>query len=285
MSVPCAGALPMTRRWLCGVLCLLALAACGRAPNPDELRVEAWKRDFVFCDRYASKSSSARQLLDYKFESPQEYLAKSADERVRESQRALDNLSTDMSQSLRVWTADRTRCLRGQGWTAESISELSQRKDLKYRPTDNASAWPADNESTWPTTTLVYSLLAAVIATAFAYNAGYRRGQLYSRHPTVEEQNTILMELVLPRWRRVAGWASILVGSVSVYVFLYLASKYGGSALAFLLAFVASLAGLMGGYLLAELFWKPYREAQDQRRKKRAQGLPDTVDPPGPKGK
>ena len=58
---------------------------------------------------------------------------------------------------------------------------------------------------------VVLALFALVVVAVIAYRAGYLLGQaelLHQGQPTEAEWNALRMTSVLPRWRRVAGWAA-----------------------------------------------------------------------------
>jgi hypothetical protein len=113
---------------------------------------------------------------------------------------------------------------------------------------------------------LVVGAVAIIAKTAF--REGYRRGQqdlLHPRTPTAAERKSALMRRTLPLWRRVGGWAAVAIGSMSVWFYLWLASRQG-SGWAYVGALLASLISLMAGMLLMEWIWKPFRDAQARVR-------------------
>ena len=81
----------------------------------------------------------------------------------------------------------------------------------------------------------------------------------------VSEWNARRMKLVLPGWRRVAGWAAYVFSGVLLCVFLALAYRYAKVwGWTFLMAtWAVWFATFLGGIGLAEWCWKPDRETQD----------------------
>jgi hypothetical protein len=117
-------------------------------------------------------------------------------------------------------------------------------------------------------TGVLLALIALVVVAVMAYRVGYRRGQaelLRPDRPTAAEWNALRMESVLPRWRRVAGWAAYVASGMLLCGFLALAYRYakawGGAFL--MVAWVLWFATFLGGIGLAEWCWKPDRETQD----------------------
>ena len=80
------------------------------------------------------------------------------------------------------------------------------------------------------------------------------------------EWNALRMKSVLPRWRRVAGWAAYVFSGMLLCFFLALAYRYAkGWRWTFLIAaWVVWFATFLGGIGLAEWCWKPDRETQDR---------------------
>ena len=78
------------------------------------------------------------------------------------------------------------------------------------------------------------------------------------------EWNALHMKSVLPRWRRVAGWAAYVFSGMLLCLFLALAYRYAqGWGWTFLMAaWVVWFATFLGGIGLAEWCWKPDRETQ-----------------------
>src|SRR5258706_13104487 len=72
------------------------------------------------------------------------------------------------------------------------------------------------------------------------------------------------MKLVLPRRRRVAGWAAYVFSGMLFCVFLVLAYRYARVwGWTFLMAaWVVWFATFLGGIGLAEWCWKPHRGTQ-----------------------
>jgi len=127
-------------------------------------------------------------------------------------------------------------------------------------------------------TGMALALFALVVVAVIAYRAGYLRAEaelLRQRHPTETERNALRMKSVLPRWRRVAGWAAYTGSGLLLCLFLFLAfhhaKRWGwaGSMAAWVLWF----ALFMGGIWLAEWCWKPYRETQERLRHEQTETL------------
>ena len=80
------------------------------------------------------------------------------------------------------------------------------------------------------------------------------------------ERNALHMKSVLPRWRRVAGWAAYVFSGMLLGFFLALAYRYAkGWGWTFLMAaWVVWFATFLGGIGLAEWCWKPDRETQQR---------------------
>jgi hypothetical protein len=119
----------------------------------------------------------------------------------------------------------------------------------------------------------ILALFALVVVAVIAYRAGYLWGQAeLVRHgqPTEAEWDALRMTSVLPRWRRVAGWAAYAFSGLLFSLFLFLAFQYAkGWGWALLLAvwglWFAIFLGVIG---LAEWCWKPpsSRESQERRQ-------------------
>jgi hypothetical protein len=63
-------------------------------------------------------------------------------------------------------------------------------------------------------TGVILALVALVVVAVMGYRAGYLRGRaelLLQIVPTEAEWNELRMNSVLPRWRRMAGWAGLRV--------------------------------------------------------------------------
>lgn len=108
----------------------------------------------------------------------------------------------------------------------------------------------------------VLALFALVVVAVMAFRAGYLRGQtqvLHRGQPIEAEGNALRMEPVLPRWRRVAGWAAYVLSGLLLCLFLFLAFQYArGWGWAFLMAVWGLwFAIFLGGIGLAEWCWKP----------------------------
>jgi hypothetical protein len=121
-------------------------------------------------------------------------------------------------------------------------------------------------------TEVVLALVAVVVVAVIAYRAGYLRGQaelLRHGQPTEAEWNALRMKSLLPRWRRVAGWAAYVFSGLLLCLFLFLAYRYArGWGWTFLMAAWVLWFGIfMGGIWLAEWCWKPRREAEARASK------------------
>jgi hypothetical protein len=78
-------------------------------------------------------------------------------------------------------------------------------------------------------TGVVLVLLALVVVAVMAYRAGYVRGQdelLQWHRSTAAERNALRMTAVLPRWRRLTGWAAYGFAGLLNCLFLALAFLY-----------------------------------------------------------
>ena len=75
-------------------------------------------------------------------------------------------------------------------------------------------------------TGVVLVLLALIVVAVMAYRAGYVRGQdeLLQWHRSIAaERNALRMTVVLPRWRRLSGWAAYGFAGLLNCLFLALA--------------------------------------------------------------
>jgi hypothetical protein len=117
-------------------------------------------------------------------------------------------------------------------------------------------------------TELLLVLFALVVVAVIAYRAGHLRGQdevLLRGQPIEAEWNALRMESVLPRWRRVAGWAAYMFSALLLCLFLALAYwRAHGWGWTYLMAvWILWFANFLGVIWLAEWCWKPSREASD----------------------
>ena len=112
---------------------------------------------------------------------------------------------------------------------------------------------------------VVLVVFILVIVAVIAYRVGYLWGQadLLREGPLAEaEWIELRVQSVLPRWRRVAGWAAYMFSALLLCLFLALAFRYAQDlSWAWLMAawalwFVIFLA-VIG---LAEWCWRPGRE-------------------------
>jgi hypothetical protein len=128
----------MTGRWPCIVLALLScllIAGC-REETHEERRLRLWKEDSKWCDKFALERKKARELLAY---NPEDQL-KPLEEQLAESERRLGSSDERMHGWLLVWEVDVRRCLRGQGWTYESIEELTKKDQARRLKETNERA-------------------------------------------------------------------------------------------------------------------------------------------------
>jgi hypothetical protein len=123
----------------------------------------------------------------------------------------------------------------------------------------------------------VLALFALVAVAMIAYRAGYVRGQdeLLQGHRSTEAEQDTGMTAILPRWRRLTGWAAYGFAGLLNCLFLALAFLYAkrwGWAVV-LAAWVLWFALFVGVIWLAEWCWQPYREAQGRLRQKQIEIL------------
>jgi hypothetical protein len=111
-----------------------------------------------------------------------------------------------------------------------------------------------------------------------AYRVGYVRGQdeLLERPPSsAAERNEPGIAAVLPRWRRLTGWAAYGFAGLLNCLFLVLSFLYAkrwGWAVS-LAAWALWFALFIGAIWLGEWCWQPYREAQGRLRQKQTEIL------------
>ena len=115
-------------------------------------------------------------------------------------------------------------------------------------------------------------LFALVSVAVMAYRAGYVRGQdeLPRQGQPAEAECP-----VLPRWRRLTGWAAYGFAGLLNCLFLGLAFLYAkrwGWAVV-LAAWALWFALFVGVIWLAKWCWQPYREAQARLRQKQTEIL------------
>ena len=124
----------------------------------------------------------------------------------------------------------------------------------------------------------VLVLLALVVVAVMAYRAGYVRGQdelLQWHGSTAAERDALRMTAVLPRWRRLTGWAAYGFAGLLNCLFLALAFLYAkrwGWAVS-LAAWVLWFAIFVGAIWFAEWCWQPYREAHGRLRQNQTEIL------------
>ena len=78
-------------------------------------------------------------------------------------------------------------------------------------------------------TGVVLVLLALIVVAVMAYRAGYVRGQdelLQWHRSMAAERNALRLTVVLPRWRRLSGWAAYGFAGLLNCLFLALAFLY-----------------------------------------------------------
>jgi hypothetical protein len=127
-------------------------------------------------------------------------------------------------------------------------------------------------------TGVVLVIFALVVVAVIAYRAGYVQGQdeLNQWHgSTAAEGEALCMTPVLPRWRRLTGWAAYGFAGLLNCLFLglgFLYFKRWGWAVA-LAAWVFWFALFVGVIWLAEWCWRPSREAQARLRQKQIEIL------------
>lgn len=130
-------------------------------------------------------------------------------------------------------------------------------------------------------TGLVLALVALVFVALLAYREGYLRGQaqlLRQRLPTEAERNALRITFVLPRWRRVVGWAAFVFSGLLYCLFLFLAFWYAKAWGWTLLLATWGLwfAIFMGGIWLGLWCWKPTERSKNSCGMKREDSPPST---------
>jgi hypothetical protein len=125
---------------------------------------------------------------------------------------------------------------------------------------------------------IALALFALVVVAVMAYRAGYLRGQdelLDWNRSTEAARNALRMTAVLPRWRRVAGWAAYGFAGLLLCVFLALAflyaKRWGWAVL--MAAWALWFALFTGAVWLGERCWQPNREAQERLRHEQTETL------------
>jgi hypothetical protein len=113
---------------------------------------------------------------------------------------------------------------------------------------------------------MVLAVFIVIIVAVIAYRVGYLWGQaelLERGRLSAAEWNALGTMSVLPRWRRVAGWAAYMFSALWLCLFLLLAFQYAhGWGWTYLLAaWILWFAIFLGGIGLAEWCWKPSRAA------------------------
>jgi hypothetical protein len=116
---------------------------------------------------------------------------------------------------------------------------------------------------------LLLVVFTLVVVAVIAYRVGFLRGeaQFLNQRQTMEANwSELPMEpAILPRWRRVAGWAAYMFSALLLCLFLALAYRHAhGWGWTYLLAaWILWFANFLGGIWLAEWCWKPSREAPE----------------------
>ena len=115
---------------------------------------------------------------------------------------------------------------------------------------------------------LLLVIFTLAVVAVIAYRVGFLRGeaQFLNQRQTIEAKwNELPMEpALLPRWRRVAGWAAYMFSALLLCLFLALAYRYAhGWGWTYLVAaWILWFVIFLGAIWLAEWCWKPSREAQ-----------------------
>jgi hypothetical protein len=113
---------------------------------------------------------------------------------------------------------------------------------------------------------VVLAVFIVIIVAVIAYRVGYLWGQaelLERGRLSAAEWNAMRTMSVLPRWRRVAGWAAYMFSALWLCLFLALAYRHahGWGWTDLLAAWILWFAIFLGGIWLAEWCWKPSRAA------------------------
>lgn len=113
---------------------------------------------------------------------------------------------------------------------------------------------------------VLFTFILMIVA-AIAYRVGYLWAQVeFLSHGQMIQAKWSILPLeasMLPRWRRVAGWAAYVFSALSLCLFLTLAYWHAHTwGWAYLLAaWILWFAIFLGGIWLGEWCWKPGREA------------------------
>jgi hypothetical protein len=113
---------------------------------------------------------------------------------------------------------------------------------------------------------VVVFVLVTVVAIAYRVGSLWARRESQKRDQVIEAQWRILaMDApLLPRWRRLAGWAAYTLSALLLGLFLALAyrnaSSWGWTDL--IAAWFLWFAFFLGVLGIAEWCWKPSRDAQ-----------------------
>jgi hypothetical protein len=126
---------------------------------------------------------------------------------------------------------------------------------------------------------VVLVVFILVIVAVIAYRVGYLWAQVefLNQSQMIEAKWSMLpmKAPMLPRWRRVAGWAAYMFSALLLCLFLALAYRYAkGWGWTFLMAaWGLWFAIFLGGIWLAEWCWKPGRDAHERLQHEAAETL------------
>ena len=109
----------VTRTGLGALLLVFLLAGC-REETHETRRLRMWQEDSKACNKFAVRRKEARELLAYDPEL-------TGEKRRADSERRFSTFDQRTDQVLRLLNEDRRKCLRGQGWKDEYITELEER--------------------------------------------------------------------------------------------------------------------------------------------------------------
>ena len=126
---------------------------------------------------------------------------------------------------------------------------------------------------------VVLVVFILVIVAVIAYRVGYLWAQVefLNQSQMIEAKWSMLpmKAPMLPRWRRVAGWAAYMFSALLLCLFLALAywHAHGWGWTYLLAAWILWFAIFLGGIGLAEWCWKPSREARERLQHEQAEIL------------
>jgi hypothetical protein len=81
--------------------------------------------------------------------------------------------------------------------------------------------------------TLIVLIVVGITLIRAVCKHGYQQGQVdvvNPPQPTEAERDRLLMKKTLPGWRRVGGWAAIMVPCILFWVLILGAVRYGGGS-------------------------------------------------------